>query len=261
MEAHGDSLIPQPGPHRHNARRPRPRSRRGHVAPADWKQRRRRSPPPQFRSAGHVVSKSVTKELLRSSLFQQNRGIMRFHFARFTLPKPFVTDLDIGLAVGPVRSLYGPLDPDALPDYNQSQTQNALPRVTHPPPGPTLCSAAGDIPCGRVQSAPAGDVRRRRGQESCPRTREMPPVVGKSPRPRRMSPSVAGRRPRCTAGFGGVVGLRLGRAARPGQLAHAGSPRRAVGPAPGRCSPHAWPQHRRRPPVVRRSARSTAPAP
>ena len=55
--------------------------------------------------------------------------------------------------------------------------------------------------------------------------------------------------------------FRLGRAARPGQLAHAGSPRRAVGPAPGRCSPHAWPQHRRRPPVVRRSARSTAPAP
>ena len=52
---------------------------------------------------------------------------MRFQFARFTLPKPFVTDLDIGLAVGPVRSLYGPLDPDAFPDYNQSQTQNALP--------------------------------------------------------------------------------------------------------------------------------------
>ena len=76
---------------------------------------------------------------------------MRFHFARFTLPKPFVTDLDIGLAVGPVRSLYGPLDPDALPNYNQSQTQNALPRVTHPPPGPTQC--------GRGHSTRPGAVR------------------------------------------------------------------------------------------------------
>ena len=144
-----------------------------------------------------LMSKSVTKKPTRSSDLRQNRGIMRFHFARFTLPKPFVTDLDIGFAVGPVRSLYGSLDPDALPDYNQSQTQNALPRVMHPPPGPTLCSAAGDIPRGRVQSAPAWDARRRRGQESCPRTREMPPVVGKSPRLRRMSPSVAGRRPGC----------------------------------------------------------------
>ena len=124
-----------------------------------------------------------------------------------------------------------------------------------------LFNATGDIPRGRVQSAPARDVRRRRGQESCPRTREMPPVVGKSPRPRRMSPSVAGRRPRCTAGFGGVAGLRLGRAARPGQLAHAGSPRRAAGPALGRYSPRAWPPPRRRAPAARRSAHWTVPAP
>ena len=127
-------------------------------------------PPPQFRSAGHVVSKSVTKELLRSSLLQQNRGIMRFHFARFTLPKPFVTDLDIGLAVGPVRSLYGSLDPDSLPDYNQSKTQNALPRVAHPPPGPP-------VQCGRGHSTRPGADRSGWGPSTPPGTGILSPYA------------------------------------------------------------------------------------
>ena len=182
------------------------------------------------------------------------------------------------------RGRFGRRFPMRNPDRTWARHPTSLSRVAGPPAGPILRCAAGDIPRGRVQSAPGGGIRRRWGQESGPPTREMPPDGRMSPRPRRMSPPAARRRPEVCPGPGpGCVqfmpgmcpvhardvsssGLRaprfrLGRAARPGQLAHAGSPRRAVGPAPGRCSPHAWPQHRRRPPVVRRSARSTAPAP
>ena len=38
MEAHGDSLMPQPGSHRRNACGPRARPRWGHVAPTGWTQ-------------------------------------------------------------------------------------------------------------------------------------------------------------------------------------------------------------------------------
>ena len=186
---------------------------------------------------------------------------MRFRFARFTPAEPFVSDLDIGPALEDCLATARHRFPMHNPAPTAPRHPTSLSRVAGPSAGPILCCAAGDIPCGWVRSAPGGGIRRCWGQEFGSRTREMPPSGRKSPRPRRMSPSVAGRRPRCTAGFGGVAGLRLGRAARPGQLAHAGSPRRVAGPAPGRCSPHAWPQRRRRPPVVRRSARSTAPEP
>ena len=232
--------------------------------------------PPRSRGADRVVSKSDTKDASRSSGLQQNRGIMRFCFARFTPAKFFVSDLDIGPAVGAVSATARHCFPMHNPAPTAPRHPTSLSRVAGPPAGPILCCAAGDIPRGRVQSAPGGGIRRRRGQDSGPPTREMPPAGRKSPRPRRMSPSAAraqargvrpGSGPRCVQAQARGVRLssglratrfRLGRAARPGQLAHAGSPRRVAGPAPGRCSPHAWPQRRRRPPVVRRSARSTA---
>ena len=50
--------------------------------------------------------------------------------------------------------------------------------------------ADGDIPRGRVPSAPAGDSPRVRGQESRPRRRRKSPPATTCPRPRRMSPDV-----------------------------------------------------------------------
>ena len=47
----------------------------------------------------------------------------------------------------------------------------------------------GDIPRGRVRVLPAGGIRRRRGQQSRPPTRRMPPAAQKCPRTRRMPPA------------------------------------------------------------------------
>ena len=49
----------------------------------------------------------------------------------------------------------------------------------------------GDIPRGRVRVLPGGGIRRRRGQQSRPPTRRMPPAAQKCPRTRRMSPAAA----------------------------------------------------------------------
>ena len=57
-----------------------------------------------------------------------------------------------------------------------------------------VCSPSGDNPRGRVHLLPARGIRRRRGQESCTRTRAMSPPGAARPRARRMSPT-AGRRP------------------------------------------------------------------
>ena len=214
--------------------------------------------PLRSRDAGRVVSKSDTKDASRSSGLQQNRGIMRFHFARFSPAQSFVSNLDIGSAAGAVSATARRRFPMRNPDRTWARHPTSLSRVAGPSAGPVLCCAVGVIPRGRVQSAPGGGIRRCWGQESGPRTREMPPDGRMSPR----APDVpvGGQAQARDVSSSGLRAprFRLGRAARPGQLAHADSPRRAVGPAPGRCSPHAWPQHRRRPPVVRRSARSTA---
>ena len=161
------------------------------------------------RDADRVVSKSDTKDASRSSGLQQNRGIMRFHFARFSPAQSFVSNLDIGSAAGAVSATARRRFPIRNPDRTWARHPTSLSRVAGSPAGPILCCAAGDIPRGRVQSAPAGDLRRRRGQESGPPTREMPPAVRKGPRPRRMSPS----------------------AARHGRHAHVGQPARQLGPA------------------------------
>ena len=49
-------------------------------------------------------------------------------------------------------------------------------------------NADGDIPRGQVRLAPGGGIRRRRGQQSRPHTRNTSPAGRKSPRTRRMSP-------------------------------------------------------------------------
>ena len=54
----------------------------------------------------------------------------------------------------------------------------------------------GDIPRGRVRVVPGGVIRRRRGQQSRPRTRHLSPAARKCHRTRRMSPTAA---PECGA--------------------------------------------------------------
>ena len=54
----------------------------------------------------------------------------------------------------------------------------------------------GGIPRGRVRVLPSGGIRRRRGQQSRPPTRRMPPAAQKCPHTRRMSPTAA---PECGA--------------------------------------------------------------
>ena len=53
-----------------------------------------------------------------------------------------------------------------------------------------------DIPRSRVRVVPGGGIRRRRGQQSRPRTRHLSPAAQKCPRTRRMSPAAA---PECGA--------------------------------------------------------------
>ena len=168
-------------------------------------------PASPLRSGGadRVVSKSDTKDASRSSGLQQNRGIMRFHFACSARPEPFVSNLDIGSAAGAVSHRECRSSPMRNPDRTWARHPTSLSRVAGSPAGPVLRCAAGDIPRGWVQSAPGGGIRRRRGQESGPPTREMPPSGRNSPRPRRMPPPAAG----------------------PGRLAHVGRPTRQLGPA------------------------------
>ena len=47
----------------------------------------------------------------------------------------------------------------------------------------------GDIPRGRMRVLPSGGIRRRRGQQSRPRTRHLSPAAQKCPRTRRMPPA------------------------------------------------------------------------
>ena len=54
----------------------------------------------------------------------------------------------------------------------------------------------GDIPRGRVRVLPARGIRRRRGQQSRPRTRHLSPAAQECPHTRRMSPATA---PECGA--------------------------------------------------------------
>ena len=52
----------------------------------------------------------------------------------------------------------------------------------------------GCTPWGRGHAGPGGDLRRRRGRESCPRTRGLSPAGADRTRPRGMSPAASGMR-------------------------------------------------------------------
>ena len=112
-----------------------------------------------------------------------------------------------------------PPDPDRPHGGHSSLTARSRcaqhgPSLSTPPRLPaasrTAANAEGDIPRGQVRLAPARGIRRRRGQQSrprtrrtspagrkCPRTRAMSPPGAARPRARRMSPT-AGRRPGMT---------------------------------------------------------------
>ena len=90
-----------------------------------------------------------------------------------------------------------PPDPDRPHRGHSSLTARARcaqrsPAPSSPPRLPaasrTAANAEGYIPRGRVRAAAAGGIRRRRGQQSRPPTRNTSPAGRKCPRTRRMSP-------------------------------------------------------------------------
>ena len=85
------------------------------------------------------------------------------------------------------------------PRVRPPRVQTARLQVHPRAPGTLIQQAVtydGDTPRGRVRVLPGGGIRRRRGQQSRPPTRRMPPAAQKCPRTRRMSPAAA---PECGA--------------------------------------------------------------
>ena len=88
-----------------------------------------------------------------------------------------------------------PPDPDRPHGGHSSLTARA--RCAHHGPSPcTLprlpaADTAGDIPRGQVRVLPGGGIRRRRGQQTRPPTRNTSPAGRKCPRTRRTSPAMA----------------------------------------------------------------------
>ena len=82
---------------------------------------------------------------------------------------------------------------------NAPQTANTAPAGTDREPSDASSTSGhphpadhhprGDIPRGRVRVVPGGGLRRRRGQQSRPRTRHLSPAAQKCPRTRRMPPA------------------------------------------------------------------------
>ena len=74
------------------------------------------------------------------------------------------------------------------------RAQTGSPQVRPQPLGTSIRQAVttdGDIARGRVRVVPGGVIRRRRGQQSRPRTRHLSPAARKCHRTRRMSPAAA----------------------------------------------------------------------
>ena len=92
----------------------------------------------------------------------------------------------------PRRRQSAPSDPDRPHGGHSSLTARARcaqhgPSLSTPPRLPAA-DTAGDIPRGRARVLPARGIRRRRGQQSRPPTRNTSPTVRECPRTRRMSP-------------------------------------------------------------------------
>ena len=76
------------------------------------------------------------------------------------------------------------------PPRVQTARLQVRPRVPGTPTRQTPATD-GDIPRGWGRVLPARGIRRRRGQQSCPRTRHLSPAAQKCPRTRRMPPAAA----------------------------------------------------------------------
>ena len=182
--------------------------RRGHVAPTGWMRRWRRS----CRRSRAAVTACVQIGHKGRLAFFRPATEPRNHAVSF---RPFQSGKALCIQFGHRPALEDCLVTARrrIPMRNPAPTGprhlTSLSWVAGPPAGLVLRCTVGDIPRGWVRSALGGGIRRRRGQESGPRTREMPPAGRKSHRPRRMSPSAAG----------------------PGRHAHVGRPARQLGPA------------------------------
>ena len=154
---------------------------------------------PQLRSAGRVVSKSDTTDASRSSGLHENRGIMRFRFARFTPAKFFVSDLDIGPAVGAVSATARRRFPMRNPDRTWARHPTSLSRVAGPPACPSCAvrpgtfHAAGCSPHRAGAFDAAGDRSPVPARVRCPRLEGKVPGRAGCPRQR------PGAGPGCTA--------------------------------------------------------------
>ena len=102
-----------------------------------------------------------------------------------------------------------PISPRCLLDRRHTPTGRACPPTPRPLPHPgrphlhvepssspsafrPAANADGDIPRGQVRAAAAGAIRRRRGQQSRPPTRRMPPAGRECPQPEESVPARAG---------------------------------------------------------------------
>ena len=139
----------------------------------------------RFKDAGPAVSR-ICGHGSPIPIFAQVRGILAIWAHRCAAA--------IGSAHGRAFTTVEshPPDPDRPHGGHSSLTARARCAQRGPTPSspPRLPAAdtAGDIPRGQVHVLPGGGIRRRRGQQSRPPTRNTSPAGRKSPRTRRMSP-------------------------------------------------------------------------
>ena len=147
----------------------------------------------RFKDAGPAVSR-ICGHGSPIPIFAQVRGILMIVMHRWAAAD--------GSAHRRAFTAVGsrPPDPDRPHGGHSSLTARARceqhgPSLSTPPRLPaasrTAANAEGDIPRGQVHVLPGGGIRRRRGQQSRPPTRETSPAGRKCPRTRRMSPAMA----------------------------------------------------------------------
>ena len=144
----------------------------------------------RFKDAGPAVSR-ICGRGSPIPIFAQVRGILTIVMHRCAAA--------IGSAHGRAFTTVEshPPDPDRPHGGHSSLTARARcaqhgPSPSTPPRLPaasrTAADTAGDIPRGQVRVLPGGGIRRRRGQQTRPPTRNTSPAGRKCPRTRRMSP-------------------------------------------------------------------------
>ena len=142
----------------------------------------------RFKDAGPAVSR-ICGHGSPIPIFAQVRGILMIVMHRWAAADGSAH----GRAFTAVES--HPPDPDRPHGGHSSLTARARcaqhgPSLSTPPRLPAA-DTAGDIPRGRARVLPGGGIRRRRGQQSRPPTRNTSPTVRECPRTRRTSPAMA----------------------------------------------------------------------